>query len=145
MYINFWYPIAKSEDVVTYEPFRTQVIGQKLVAFRDKAGAAHVLSDVCIHRGAALGKGWVRDDTVVCPYHGWQFAGDGKCTHIPTVDDEQVPARAKVDSYPIQEKYGIVFAFLGDLPEEERPPLREIEEYDKEGCRSTRLVVFELH
>jgi len=145
MYINFWYPIAKSEDVVTYEPFRTQVLGQQLVAFRDKAGAAHVLSDVCIHRGAALGKGWVRDDTVVCPYHGWQFGGDGQCKHIPTVDDEQVPARAKVDSYPIQEKYGVVFAFLGDLPEEERPPLREIEEYDKEGWRANKLVVFELN
>ena len=77
MYINFWYPIAKSEDIVTYEPHRTQLLGQQLVAFRDNDGAAHVLSDVCIHRGGALGKGWVRDGTVVCPYHGWQFAGDG--------------------------------------------------------------------
>jgi phenylpropionate dioxygenase-like ring-hydroxylating dioxygenase large terminal subunit len=120
------------------------VLGQKLVAFRDTDGAAHVLSDVCIHRGAALGKGWVKGNAVVCPYHGWQFGGDGKCTHIPTLDDEKVPARAKVDSYPVQEQYGIVFAFLGDLPEEERPPLREIEEYDQEGWRTNRLVVFEL-
>ena len=60
MYINFWYPIAKSEDVVTYEPHRAQVLGQQLVAFRDTERRAHVLSDVCIHRGAALGKGWVK-------------------------------------------------------------------------------------
>jgi phenylpropionate dioxygenase-like ring-hydroxylating dioxygenase large terminal subunit len=145
MYINFWYPIAKSEDVVTYEPHRTQVLGQKLVAFRDTEGVAHVLSDVCIHRGAALGKGWVKGNSVVCPYHGWQFDGDGKCTHIPTLDVKKIPARAKVDSYPVQEKYGIVFAFLGDLPEEQRPPLREIPEYDQEGWRANRLVVFELN
>jgi len=145
MYINFWYPIAKSEDVVTYEPHRARVLGQQLVAFRDSDGAAHVLSDVCIHRGAARGKGWVKGNAVVCPYHGWQFGGDGKCTHIPTLDDDKVPARAKVDSYPVQEKYGIVFAFLGDLPEEERPPLHEIEEYDQEGWRTNRLVVFELN
>ncbi|MBS94068.1 MAG: hypothetical protein CL799_06465 [Chromatiales bacterium] len=145
MYINFWYPVAKSEDIVTYEPFRTQLLGQQLVAFRDSDGAAHVLSDVCIHRGGALGKGWVRDGTVVCPYHGWQFAGNGKCTHIPTVDEKSIPARAKVDSYPVQEKYGIVFAFLGDLPEAERPPLYEIEEYSKEGWRANRLVVFEVN
>ncbi len=144
MYINFWYPIAKSEDVVTYEPHRTMVLGQQLVAFRDTEGAAHVLSDVCIHRGGALGKGWVKGGTVVCPYHGWQFAGDGQCKHIPTLDDGKVPARAKVDSYPIQEKYGIVFAFLGDLPEEERPPLRIIEEYDQEGWRANKLLVFEV-
>jgi phenylpropionate dioxygenase-like ring-hydroxylating dioxygenase large terminal subunit len=80
----------------------------------------------------------------VCPYHGWQFGGDGKCTHIPTVDVKKMPARAKVDSYPVEEKYGIVFAFLGDLPEAERPPLREVMEFGKEGWRANQLVVFEL-
>ncbi len=43
MYINFWYTIAKSEDVVTYEPHRAQVLGQKLVAFRDTDGAADAI------------------------------------------------------------------------------------------------------
>ena len=79
----------------------------------------------------------------MCPYHGWRFGGDGLCTHIPTLD--KVPARAKVDSYPVQEKYGIVFAFLGDLPEEERPPLHNIEEYGTEGWRANRIVVFEVN
>ncbi len=145
MYINFWYPIAQSEDVVTYETLQTQVLGQKLVAFRDSEGAAHVLSDVCIHRGGALGKGWVRDDSVVCPYHGWQFGGDGKCNKIPTLDVKSIPGRARVDSYPVEEKYGIVFAFLGDVSEEERPPLREIEEWGVEGWRANKLVVFEIN
>ncbi|MAF83113.1 MAG: aromatic ring-hydroxylating dioxygenase subunit alpha [Gammaproteobacteria bacterium] len=144
MYINFWYPIAKSDEVITYEPHRTKVLGQQLIAFRDTQGAAHVLSDVCIHRGGALGKGWVRDDTIVCPYHGWRFGGDGLCKHIPTLDDDKVPARAKVDSYPVQEKYGIVFAFLGDLPEEERPPLHNIEEFGTDGWRANKIVVFEV-
>jgi phenylpropionate dioxygenase-like ring-hydroxylating dioxygenase large terminal subunit len=145
MYINFWYPIAQSEDVVSYEPHQTVVLGQRLVAFRDSDGNARVLSDVCIHRGGSLGKGWVRDSSVVCPYHGWQFGGDGKCTHIPTVDVETMPARAKVDSYPVQEKYGIVFAFLGDLPEAERPPLRDVVEFGQEGWRANKLVVFEIN
>ncbi len=145
MHINFWYPIAKSTDVTTYEPFRAQVLNHQFVAFRDGDGAAHVLSDVCVHRGGALGKGWVRDGTAVCPYHGWRFAGDGKCTHIPTLGDEKPPARAKVDSYPIQEKYGIVFAFLGDASEDERPPLYDIEEYDQEGWRANDLLVFEVN
>jgi phenylpropionate dioxygenase-like ring-hydroxylating dioxygenase large terminal subunit len=46
------------------------------------------------------------------------------------------PARAKVDSYPVIEKYDIIFAFLGDLSEEERPGLYEIEEYEAEGWRA---------
>src|SRR5690606_2687600 len=122
MYINFWYPVARSDEVSSDKPFRAELLGMRFVAFRDHAGRPFVLSDVCIHRGGSLGKGWVRDDAVVCPYHGWRFGGDGRCRHIPTLPDETPPARAKVDSYPVQEKYGIVFAFLGDLPEEERPP-----------------------
>jgi phenylpropionate dioxygenase-like ring-hydroxylating dioxygenase large terminal subunit len=144
MYINFWYPIGLSEEIVSYEPLQTTVLGQKLVAFRDSEGQPHVLSDVCIHRGGSLGKGWVKGGSVVCPYHGWQFGGDGKCKHIPTVDVKNMPNRAKVDSYPVQEKYGIVFAFLGDASEAERPPLREVKEWGQEGWRANKIVVFEV-
>ncbi|MGI9289775.1 MAG: Rieske 2Fe-2S domain-containing protein [Gammaproteobacteria bacterium] len=146
MFINFWYPIATSEEVTNKEPHRTEVIGVKLVAFRDDQNTPHVLADTCIHRGGSLGKGWVRDNCVVCPYHGWRFDKDGKCVEIPTLaSDEKPPARAKVDSYPVQEKYGIVFAFLGDLPEEDRPPLRPIPEWGQTGWRENSLVVFEVN
>ncbi len=145
MYINFWYPIAGSDQVTNAAPHRTMVLGCRLVAFRDDAGQAHVLSDTCVHRGGSLGKGWVRDNCVVCPYHGWRFDKDGKCTEIPTLaSDEKVPARAKVDSYPVQEKYGIVFAFLGDLPEDERPPLRDVPEWGADGWRANKLTIFEV-
>jgi phenylpropionate dioxygenase-like ring-hydroxylating dioxygenase large terminal subunit len=145
MYINFWYPIAASTDVSNEKPHRTEVLGVKLVAYRDDSGAAHVLADTCVHRGGSLGKGWVRDNCVVCPYHGWRFDKDGQCVGIPTLaTGEHIPARAKVDSYPVQEKYGIVFAFLGDLPEEERPPLREVAEWEKPGWRANKLTVFEV-
>jgi phenylpropionate dioxygenase-like ring-hydroxylating dioxygenase large terminal subunit len=145
MYINFWYPIAKSEEVTNEAPYRTQLLCVNLVAFRDSAGNAHVLSDTCIHRGGALGTGKIKDDCVECPYHGWQFDGDGKCTRIPSLGDgEKLPARAKIDAYPTQEKYGIVFAFLGDLPEAERPPLYDIPEYDDELWRANQLVVFDV-
>ena len=146
MYINFWYPIATSGEVTNNVPHRTQVLGARLVAFRDDEGQAHVLADTCIHRGGSLGKGWIRDNCVVCPYHGWRFDKDGKCTEIPTLAaDETPPARAKVDSYPVEEKYGIVFAFLGDLPADERPPVREVVEWGQEGWRANTLVVFEVN
>lgn len=145
MFINFWYPIAASEDVVNKKPHRAEVLGLKLVAFRDEDGNAHVLADTCTHRGASLSKGWVRDNCVVCPYHGWRFDKDGKCVQIPSLGEgESPPPRAKVDSYPVQEKYDIVFAFLGDLPEEERPPLADVPEWGEEGWRANKLLVFEV-
>ena len=146
MYINFWYPVALSKDVTNEEPTEVEIMSLKFVAFRDSEGKAHVLSNTCIHRGGALGRGKIHGDCVACPYHGWQFSGDGKCQFVPTNQiGQKPPARAKVDAYPTQERYGIVFAFLGDLPEEERPPLFDIEYYDKEGWRANDVVVFEVN
>ncbi len=142
MYINFWYPIARATEVTAEKPFRIQVLGLPFVAFRDEAGAAHVLADTCVHRGGSLGAGLVKAGCVVCPYHGWQFSGDGKCVLIPSLGaDARLPARAKVDSYPVQERYGIVFAFLGDLPESERPPLYDIPEYGTPPWKSQLYVL----
>jgi len=146
MYINFWYPVAQSDEVKDDEPLRVQILGLYFVAFRDSEGVAHVLSDTCVHRGGSLGKGWVKDGCVICPYHGWEYSGDGKCAKIPTLAEDQTPpARTKVDSYPTQERYGILFAFLGDLSEAERPPLYEIEEYEAEGWRANDVVSFEVN
>jgi phenylpropionate dioxygenase-like ring-hydroxylating dioxygenase large terminal subunit len=128
------------------------VLGCNFVAFRDQDGKACVLSDTCTHRGGSLGGAWsslnaprIINGCVVCPYHGWEFGGDGQCKNIPSIGyGTKTPARAKVDSYPVEEKYGIVFAFLGDLPEEERPPLLELEEYGQEGWRANSVLVLEV-
>jgi phenylpropionate dioxygenase-like ring-hydroxylating dioxygenase large terminal subunit len=99
------------------------VFGLPFVVFRDQSGEARVLADTCVHRGGSLSKGLIKNGNAVCPYHGWEFGGDGKCSKVPSLGEvTKIPARAKVDAYPVQEKYGIVFAFLGDLPEAERPP-----------------------
>jgi phenylpropionate dioxygenase-like ring-hydroxylating dioxygenase large terminal subunit len=152
MYINFWYPIIRSEDLAGDVPAKVKVLGCNLVAFRDQQGQARVLSDTCTHRGASLGGAWsnvgkprIVNGCIVCPYHGWEFGGDGECKNIPSIGyGTKVPARAKVDSYPVQEKYGIVFAFLGDAPEEKRPPLLKIEEYGQPGWRANSVLVLDV-
>ena len=140
MFINFWYA-AELGDKVTDEPVGVRMLGQDFVLFRDTAGDVHCLSNVCAHRGAALADGKVQGDYVECPYHGWQFSGAGHCTAIPSLGpDAKIPRRARVDSYPTVERYGIVFAFLGDLPEAERPPIMKINEWDQDGWRPTTIV-----
>ncbi len=153
MYINFWYPIIRSEDLGPDKPEKVMVLGSNLVVFRDEDGEARVLSDTCVHRGGSLGGAWsgpenmprIVNGCVVCPYHGWEFGGDGECKNIPSIGyGTKPPARAKIDSYPVQERYGIVFAFLGDLPEEERPPLLDVEEYGQEGWRANSVLVLDV-
>jgi phenylpropionate dioxygenase-like ring-hydroxylating dioxygenase large terminal subunit len=137
MYINFWYPMATSAEV-TDTPHKVRALGLDFVVFRDSQGKAHCLHNICTHRGGSLAAGKVRGDCVQCPYHGWQFNGDGQCTKIPSLGkDASIPGRTRIDAYPVEEKYGLIFAFLGDLPEEERPPILTVKEWDQQGWRCT--------
>jgi phenylpropionate dioxygenase-like ring-hydroxylating dioxygenase large terminal subunit len=82
---------------------------------------------------------------VQCPYHGWRFNSAGECTRIPSIGKTtKPPPRARVDAYPVQEKYGIVFAFLGDLPEAERPPIMPVEEHGTPEWRAT-VITFNIN
>ncbi len=144
MYINFWYPVCLTNELED-KPIKRKILGVEFVAFRDQKGIAHCLSNVCVHRGGSLGDGKCLNNAVACPYHGWQFDGDGKCITVPSIGyNEKPPARAKVDSYPVIEKYDIIFAFLGDLSEEERPGLYEIEEYEAEGWRANETITIDI-
>lgn len=76
---------------------------------------AHLLSDICVHRGDSLSAGNQVGDSVNCPYHGWLFGADGICTHIPARPHLRIPAKARIDAYPTLERYGWIWHFLGDL------------------------------
>lgn len=132
MLVNLWYVGEWSKNVKD-KPVKTKIIGQDLVLFRDADGKVNCLANVCLHRGGSLAGGWVNEERncVVCPYHGWQYDGTGKCQKIPSEGPEfEVPKRFKVDSYPVEERYGMVWIFMGDLPEEERFPIPPLPEYD---------------
>ncbi|MAF83060.1 MAG: hypothetical protein CL797_03065 [Chromatiales bacterium] len=140
MLINFWYVAAYSEAVNADRPIKVKMLGQNFALYRDSAGVARCVSDICIHRSASLAGGKIKGDCIECPYHGWQFNGDGQCTKIPSLGiDGTPPPRAKIDGYPTEERYGLIHVFLGDLPAEERPPIMAIEEYGQEGWRCIHL------
>jgi phenylpropionate dioxygenase-like ring-hydroxylating dioxygenase large terminal subunit len=133
VYINFWYAALRS-DQLAERPVKVRMLGQNFVLFRDAAGRARCLANVCVHRGGSLAGGKVKGDCIECPYHGWQFDGAGRCTRIPSIGaDARIPARARVDAYPVEERYGLVHVFLGDLPEAERPGIMAIPEYGQPG------------
>lgn len=137
MYINFWYPMATGEEL-TDTPLKVKALGQDFVVFRDSAGKAHCVANTCIHRGGSLAGGKVRGDNIQCPYHGWQFDGEGNCKKIPSLGaNAKIPGRTRIDAYPVEERYGLIFAFLGDLPEADRPPILEVKEWGQEGWRTT--------
>ena len=137
MLINLWY-VAEWSDKVGKDPVRVKMLGQQFVLFRDENGVVRCLADTCLHRGGSLSQGWVTDGNVTCPYHGWQYDGTGKCVVIPSEVDEvgKIPDKAQVESYPTEERYGMVWVFMGDLPEEERYPIPPFPEYGDPEWRS---------
>jgi phenylpropionate dioxygenase-like ring-hydroxylating dioxygenase large terminal subunit len=125
---NFWYGCEFSSQVSS-SPKQIEMLGQKFILFRDKANKVVALQDQCPHRGAALSLGWLEDGCIRCPYHGWKFGSDGKCVDIPANgNDEMISHHAKVRAYDVEEKYGFVWLFYGELKGDERPPIPPLAE-----------------
>src|SRR5262245_33676214 len=97
-----WHPVAFAADVAEGRPAHADLLGEPLVRWRGPGGAVRAMSDLCVHRGTALSLGWISDsgEELVCAYHGWRYAADGRCVAIPQLADPgRVPAKARVAAY----------------------------------------------
>lgn len=119
---RFWIPAFLSTELPagSDEPFLFELLGEKLVAFRDEEDRAGVLGEFCCHRGASLGLGRVEGCGLRCIYHGWKFGADGKLLDVPNIKEPRFKDRIKQPAYPVREAGGLVWAYLGDA--EELPP-----------------------
>jgi vanillate O-demethylase monooxygenase subunit len=108
---NAWY-VAAWADEVSDKPVARRILGEPVVLFRDEAGKAAALLDMCCHRGAPLSCGKVVSNGLECGYHGMVYAGDGACVHIP--GQVHIPAKARVQSFPLVEKDALLWVWLGD-------------------------------
>lgn len=116
-----WQPVARVEDLQD-GPQRAILLEEPLAVFLTESGEAAVVADRCAHRGALLSMGKVCGESVQCPYHGWEWAGDGSCTRIPSLADQrQIPPLARIPSYPVRLQWGLVWTTLEepltDLPD----------------------------
>ena len=83
--LSCWHPVAYSHTVEA-RPHGTQLLGEHLVVWRDHSGTPYAMRDLCIHRVTALSLGWVADDCIVCPYHGWRYKRGGQVHTHPVRD-----------------------------------------------------------
>lgn len=111
--LNDWHVVSRSSDLAEGALSKSRVLGEDLVLWRVR-GAANVWEDLCIHRGTRLSLGSVKDGRLTCGYHGWTYDDSGMCVRFPAHPEQQPPPTAKVNSYRSTERYGLVWACLGD-------------------------------
>jgi phenylpropionate dioxygenase-like ring-hydroxylating dioxygenase large terminal subunit len=151
---RYWHPIAVSAELTSERPKQTRILGEDLVLFRDASGRVGLLYARCAHRGTSLYYGKVEERGLRCCYHGWLYDAEGRCLDQPC-EPEGGRARHTVRQpwYPVEERYGLIFAYMG--PPAKKPVLPRfdiLEERDSSkpyearigGWGGTRDYTFEV-
>ena len=122
---RYWVPILSSSEIAQPDgpQKRVQILGEKLIAFRDSSGHAGLIDEFCSHRGVSLFFGRNEEGGIRCAYHGLKFTRTGECVDVPSAP--QVCARMAIKGYPCIERGGLVWAYMG--PPDKQPPFPELE------------------
>ena len=124
---NAWYVAAWANEI-SHNLQQITVLSQKICIFKSQSGDFIALEDACPHRKMPLSKGRIKGDTVECGYHGLTFDCAGKCVWAP--GQGHIPSDAKVHSYPLHEKYGLIWIWMGNTALADHHDIFEIENYD---------------
>lgn len=117
---NCWYVAAWSKDIDRELKAET-FLDNNIVFYRQEDGQPVALENACPHRKLPLSDGKLIGDTVECGYHGLTFDCFGSCVAAPT-QPNAIPRRARVRSYPVIDRYRLLWIWMGD-PEKADPEL----------------------
>jgi vanillate O-demethylase monooxygenase subunit len=124
---DYWHPVAFSRDV-TSAPVRAQLLDVDLVVYRTSEDVV-VAKNLCLHRGSELTQGRLEGDELVCAYHGFRYGPDGQCTRIPSQPaSRRISPRVRLLTYPVQERYGLIWTCLSGRPRRGLPDWPEAED-----------------
>lgn len=123
---NCWYVAAWGRDVQS-APVARSILGQEIVLFRMDNGDVAALEDRCPHRLLPLSQGQVSGNSLRCGYHGLTFDGTGLCVDAPTQD--VVPAGACVRAYPVAERLGMIWLWMGQPEEADMSAIYDLQQY----------------
>ncbi|HUH74477.1 MAG TPA: Rieske 2Fe-2S domain-containing protein [Chitinophagales bacterium] len=143
-YPNGWFNICNTVQVKKGKVIEVDAFGEKLAVFRGENGKVSVVDIFCPHLSANLAEGRVEGNELVCPFHGWKFQQDGKCSHIP-YSKNTPPAQAKLKTWEVIEAWGLILVWYhGEGKSSEWNPefyLPEIANYKYHGVKKDTLHI----
>ncbi len=116
MISNQWYAVLSSDEVKAGRVVAARRFSEDLVFFRGEHEELGCVTSLCAHRGASLAKGCVKEGNIQCPFHGIEYAVDGRCVHVPSEGRASKLdfSRFNLKNYPVREIGGIVFIWYGE-------------------------------
>lgn len=113
---RYWQPVALADELLGSRPLKAvKLLGQDMVLFRDESGELGLLDRDCPHRGADLAFGRLEDGGIRCAFHGWLFNVKGACLETPAEPaNSKFHATIQQGAYPVVERAGVIFAYLGE-------------------------------
>ena len=112
-YHQCWFPVALASDLPAGRPLGRDILGTRVIVYRDASGRALVQGAYCPHLGADLSVGEVVEGQIRCAYHHWRFDCAGRASIYRRATD---PAGARIPTYPSAEAWGLIWAFNGEAP-----------------------------
>ena len=127
---NHWYAVEQSHVLAKGQVIEVKFWGQSVAVYRAENGTVHAIENRCSHRQLALSVGQVVGDRLVCAYHGWEYDCDGKLARVPhDLFGHKLP-NCKLPTYPVRERYSLIWVFFGDASRAESTPMPEIPELE---------------
>lgn len=122
LFRRYWMPALLSQQLPgpDCDPVRLELFSEKMVAFRDTQGRLGLIDEFCAHRGVSLWFGRNEENGLRCPYHGWKFDIKGQCIEVPSEPTSGYCDRIKLKSYPMIERGGVIWVYMG--PADKQPP-----------------------
>lgn len=121
-----WY-VAAWDHEITRALTPVTMLGERIVLYRLQDGTPAALENACPHRKLPLSMGRLKGDEVECGYHGLTFNCAGACTRVPGM--EKIPHVAHVRSYPVAERYGLVWVWMGRAEEVDASKLFQVDHW----------------
>ena len=117
---RYWMPIAGASEFDSRSIKPVRLMGEDLVLYKDLSGAFGLIDRRCAHRRAGMSYGMVEQRGLRCNYHGWRFDETGQCVEQPFEDtcspNRHSKGRVTIKSYPVQEKGGMLWTYMGPQP-----------------------------
>jgi phthalate 4,5-dioxygenase len=112
---RYWQPVALTDEMQGERPVKpVRVFGENLVLFK-QSNSFGLIERHCAHRGADLAYGRLEDGGLRCAFHGWLFDPQGRCLETPAEPaGSRLCEHVRQRAYPVVEKSGVLFAYLGE-------------------------------